>query len=103
MVDISSIGNTQNQANKITERNSTRGAESKSAETSSNSSASSDRLEISAGAKQASAVGRLANLAQASQDVRPEAVAQAKEKIEKGEFEGIEVSRETARKMLGLS
>ncbi|MBN2325721.1 MAG: flagellar biosynthesis anti-sigma factor FlgM [Candidatus Omnitrophica bacterium] len=103
MVDISGIGNTQNQANKITERSSTRSGGSKSNEASSSSSAASDRLEISAGAKQAGAVQRLTSLAQTSQDVRPEAVAQAREKLEKGEYEGVEVSRETAKKILGAT
>ena len=103
MVDILGINATQNQANRVTEKSSARGTSSKTSASSSSSSASTgDRIEISAGAKEASAVRRLVGLAQTEPDVRPEAVAQAKEKLANGEFNGAEVSRETAKKILGL-
>ncbi len=101
MVDIVGLNSTQNQINRITERATTRVASAKSKETSSASSPS-DRIEISAGAKEASIVRRLVGVAQAEPDVRPDAVAQAKERLANGQYQGIEVSRETAKKILGM-
>lgn len=102
MVDIVGINTTQHQA-RVSERSSARNIGSKSSETSSSSSSSGDRIEISAGAKEASAVRRLVGLAQAEPDVRPQAIAQAKERLANGEFEGIDVSRQTAKKILGIT
>ena len=59
--------------------------------------------EISAGAKEAHTVGRLVQSARSQPEVRAEAVARAKEKLENGEYEGVVVSRETAKKILGLT
>lgn len=105
MVDILGISTTQNQASRVSERSSTRSVSSKtstSSESSSSSASSGDRIEISAGAKEASAVRRLVSIAQAEPDVRPDAVAQAKERLARGEYDGVEVSRQTAKKILGV-
>lgn len=104
MVDIVGISTTQNQANRVAERGSTRGVSSKSSSSSESSSSSGtgDRIEISAGAKEASLVQRLVGLAQSEPDTRPEAVERAKEKLANGEFEGTEVSRQAAKKILGV-
>jgi anti-sigma28 factor (negative regulator of flagellin synthesis) len=103
MVDIVGINSAQNHANRVTERGSAKNVGSKTRESSSSSSSSSgDRIEISAGAKEASAVSRLMGLAQAEPDVRPEAVAEAREKLANGEFEGLDVSRDAAKKILGV-
>ncbi len=103
MVDILGINTTQTQASRVSERSSTRSASTKSTRDSGSSPSSGDRIEISAGAKEASAVRRLVSIAQAEPDVRPEAVAQAKERLANGEFSGVEVSRQAAKKILGVS
>ncbi len=100
MVDIVGINTTNQQTNRVSGTPS-KGNVSKGRESNS-TNATGDRIEISAGAKEAQSVKRLVSSAQAEPDFRPEAVAAAKEKLEKGEFDGIEVSRQTARKILGF-
>jgi anti-sigma28 factor (negative regulator of flagellin synthesis) len=102
MVDITGIGSQPNQPNRVTERSVAKTSASKSKE-SPNATSTGDRVEISAGAKEAHTLGRLVSVAQAQPEVRPEAVAKAKEKLENGAYQGVEVSRETARKILGFS
>ncbi len=102
MVDIVGINSAQNHANRVTERASSKNIGTKTRESNSSAPSSGDRIEISAGAKEASAVSRLIGLAQAEPDVRPEAVAQAREKLASGQFEGLDVSRNAAKKILGV-
>lgn len=99
MVDIVGINST-NQPNRVSDRPAAKNASK--AKESPSSSSQSDRIEISAGRREADAVRRLVQLAQAEPDIRAEAVAQAKEKLANGEYEGREVSRETAKSILGL-
>lgn len=101
MVDIVGINSTSNQPNKVTERGSSKTTSSKMKDTPS-SSPVGDRIEISANAKEASTIGRLVDLAQSESDIRPEEVEKARERLENGEYNGIEISRQTAKKMLGI-
>ncbi|RJP31964.1 MAG: flagellar biosynthesis anti-sigma factor FlgM [Candidatus Omnitrophota bacterium] len=104
MVDIVGINNTAQQANRIAERSTSKSPGTRGKETSSApSSSSGDRIEISAGAKEAQVVKKLVAAAQAEPDVRPEAVNAAKERLENGGYDGIEVSRQTAKKILGIN
>jgi anti-sigma28 factor (negative regulator of flagellin synthesis) len=100
MVDIVGISSSS-QTNRVSDRPSAKGSAAKVKSTSSPSS-QSDRIDISAGKREADAVKRLVSLAQSGSDIRPEAVTQAKEKLANGEYEGIEVSRETAKRILGI-
>lgn len=103
MVDISGINSSNNQLNRVTDRSGNRaGGVSKNKADSPGATSQSDRIEISASAKEASAITRLVSSAQSEPDIRPEAVAQAKAKLESGGFEGVEVSRQAARKILGI-
>ena len=99
MVDIVGIGSS-NQPNRVSDRPAAKNASK--AKESTSSSSQSDRIEISAGRKEADVVKRLVNLAQSEPDIRAEAVAQAKERLANGEYEGREVSRETAKRILGI-
>ena len=100
MVDIRSIGNLQPQP-RVTERSGgSSAAASKKAAASEPSQ--SDSVEISAGAKEAQVASRLVESAQSSPDIRPEAVQRARETLERGGYDGVEVSREAAKNILGL-
>ncbi len=101
MVDIVGINNTTQQTNRISDRSTSKSTSTKSKESSSTPSAG-DRIEISAGAKEAQVVKKLVAAAQAEPDVRPEAVAAAKERLQNGEYDGVDVSRQTAKKILGI-
>ncbi len=101
MVDIVGINNTTQQANKIADRSASKSAASKSKEATVAPS-TGDRIEISAGVKEAQAVKRLVAAAQSEPDVRPEAVATAKERLQNGEYNGVEASRTAAKKILGM-
>lgn len=103
MVDIFGINSTPNQPNRVTDRPVSKASSSKTKETTSSSSTtSSDRIEISSGAKEAQSINRLITVAQAQPEVRADAVARAKERLENGEYKGVEVSRQAARRILGL-
>ncbi|MGI6458460.1 MAG: flagellar biosynthesis anti-sigma factor FlgM [bacterium] len=102
MVDITGVNSQPNQPNRIENRSVSKSSASKSKESSTSGSAG-DRIEISADAKEAHTVGRLVQSARSQPEVRAEAVARAKEKLENGEYEGVVVSRETAKKILGLT
>lgn len=101
MVDIVGLNTTTQNAARIADRANARASSSKGKENS--SAVAGDRIEISAGAKEAQSIKRLVSAAQAEPDFRPEAVSKAREKVENGELDGIEVSRQTARKILGIS
>ena len=102
MVDIVGINSTNNQVNRVADRSVAKVSSSKGREPDSSSAEVGDRIEISAGAKEASVLTRLVSSAQAEPDVRPEAVSRAKEKLDSGGFNGIEVSRQAAKKILGI-
>ncbi|MFB3787284.1 MAG: flagellar biosynthesis anti-sigma factor FlgM [bacterium] len=101
MVDLTGINTQANQANRVTERAVSKGTGAKANEPAATPSPT-DRIEISAGAKEAQTISNLVQLAQAESDMRPAVVAQAKEKLEQGEYEGIEASRQAAQKILGV-
>lgn len=101
MVDITGVNSSNLQPNRVTDRSSTRSSSSSSSGTT-GSSSTGDRIEISSGARQASSLRSLVQTAQAEPDVRPEAVAQARERLESGGYQGAEVSREAAKKILGF-
>ena len=100
-MSITGVNNTPNQPNRVTERGGvTRNSDVKSKEVqSTSSSTNSDSIEISAGAKEAGTVQRLTQSAQTSPDIRVDVVAAAKEKLANGEYEGVEISRQTAEKL----
>ncbi|MDX9753374.1 MAG: flagellar biosynthesis anti-sigma factor FlgM [bacterium] len=100
MVDIVGLGSATHQPNRISDRPAAKGSAAKGKD--SVSVSAGDRIEISAGRKEADAVNRLVQMAQSEPEVRAEAVARAKEKLANGEYEGIEVSRATAKKILGI-
>lgn len=104
MVDIVGINSSSNQPNRVSDRSQVgKSGGQKARETgSSSSSAPTDRIEISAGVREAGVLNRLVQTAQAQPEVRAEAVAAAKEKLANGEFEGVEVSRNAAKKILGF-
>ncbi|MFH1737462.1 MAG: flagellar biosynthesis anti-sigma factor FlgM, partial [bacterium] len=100
-VDIRSIGNLQPQP-RVTERSGGSSAAASKKAVAGEPSSQSDSVEISTGAKEAQAVSRLVGSAQSSPDIRPEAVQRARETLERGGYEGVEVSREAAKNILGL-
>lgn len=99
MVDISGINPSNLQPNRVTDRVSGRG--NAPARQDSVSTSTGDRIEISTGAREVSTLRRLVQTAQSQSDIRPEAVARAKEKLDNGEYEGVEVSRSAAQRILG--
>ncbi len=101
MVDITGVNTSSNQPNRITERSISRAGGSKSKNVSSSATAG-DRVDISAGVKEADTVKKLVQSAQSQPEIRPELVAAVKERLERGEYEGVEVSRQTAKKILGI-
>ncbi len=101
MVDLTGINTQANQANRVTERPAPKGTSAKSNEPAATPSPT-DRIEISAGAKEAQTVSNLVQLAQAESDIRPSVVTQAREKLEQGGYDGLEASRQAAKKILGL-
>jgi len=101
MVDIVGINTTTQQTNRVSSRATAKSEAAKAPEAKSTAS-SGDRIDISAGVQQMQSVKRLVAAAQAEPDYRPEAVSRAKERLDNGEYEGVEVSRQTARKILGL-
>jgi anti-sigma28 factor (negative regulator of flagellin synthesis) len=101
MVDLTGVNAQSNQANRVTERAAAKSGGTKAKEPAA-MAPPTDRIEISAGAKEAQTISHLVQLAQAEPEIRPEAVAQAKEKLAQGGYEGIEVSRQTAKKILGM-
>ncbi|MBZ0258939.1 flagellar biosynthesis anti-sigma factor FlgM [bacterium] len=103
MVDIVGINSSANHPNRVGDRGSVAKGSSSQAKETSSTTTNSDRIEISAGARQVGVLSRLVKTAQAEPNVRADAVARAKEKLENGEFEGVEVSRDAAKKILGVS
>ena len=102
MVDIVGVNSSTTQPARVSDRSVAKGGSAKS-KGESVSSASSDRLDISTGGKEVkSVVDRLIVTAQAEPDIRPEEVSRAKERLDNGDYNGIEVSRQTAKKILGL-
>ncbi len=101
MVDITGIGNQPVQSGRAAERSSSssRSRDGVAASVSSSSSAS-DSVEISAAAKESQTVSRLVGAVKSSPDVRAEAVAQAKQTLADGGFEGRNVSRQAAENIL---
>ncbi|MBI1387363.1 MAG: hypothetical protein GC154_02815 [bacterium] len=102
MVDLSSIQPSSNRPNQISERSVSKTSSNRAKESSSTPSTSTDRIEISAGAREAGVLNRLVKSAQSEPDVRVDAVEQARQRLANGEYEGVEVSRETAKKILGF-
>ena len=102
MVDIVGINSTTQLTNRVSDRTASKSASSKTKE-SSTTVVSGDRIEISAGAKEAQVVKKLVAAAQAEPDVRPDAVAAAKERLTNGGYDGVGVSRQAAMKILGIS
>ena len=102
MVDIVRINSSGSQVNRIPDRASPKASEAK-ASSGSSSSLPTDTLDIGTGAREASIVKRLISIAQSEPNVRAEAIAVAKEKLSNGDFEGIEVSRDTAKRILGIT
>ncbi len=101
MVDITGINATPQQANRVSGRTANKTDAAKNTEAVSAVNGG-DRIEISAGAKEAQTVQKLVSSAQSEPDVRPEAVARAKERLENGEYEGVDVSRQAAKNILGV-
>lgn len=102
MVDITRIDNQTVQSTRSAERtNASSRAKSSSASTSS-SNVTTDSVEISAAAKEGQTVARLVSAAKAEPSVRADAVEKAKDTLAKGGFEGREVSRKTAEKILDM-
>lgn len=102
MVDIVGLSSSTQQTNRITDRPAAKSSAARAKESTS-SPARGDQIDISTGRKEAVTVSRLILAAQAEPDIRAEEVARAKEKLDNGEYEGREVSRQTAKKILGLS
>ncbi len=103
MVDIVGINSSANQPNRVGGRDNVAKGSSSEAKSSSSTTPASDRIDISAGARQVGVLSRLVKTAQAEPNVRADAIARAKEKLENGEFEGVDVSRDAAKKILGVS
>ena len=101
MVDIVGISSSTQQTNRITDRPAAKASAARAKESS--SSTRGDQIDISTGRREAVTVSRMIKAAQAEPDVRAEEVARAKEKLENGEYDGTDVSRATAKKILGLS
>lgn len=101
MVDIVRINSTGSQVNKIPDRPATKSVESKSS--SATSAPQTDTIELGAGAREASVVSRLVSSAQASPNVRADAVAAAKEKLANGEFNTRAAFEGAAKGILGIS
>jgi hypothetical protein len=58
-----------------------------------------DKVEIAATAAKASEVARVADLAKASPDIRPDVVERARQRLESGEYLTEEVTRRVAEKI----
>ncbi len=101
MVDIGVIGN-QFQPNRVTERSTGSSGVTSKKSASAAKSTTKDSVEISSDAKEAQNVVRLVKAARSSPDVRTDAVERARETLAKGGYDGVEVSREAAKNMLGL-
>lgn len=101
MVDLIGINSNNLNPNRVQDRSSARSSEVKR-DTANTGNTSSDRIEISSGARDMSALRNLVQTAQAQPEVRTEAVEKARQKLENGEFNGVEVSREAAKNILGV-
>ena len=101
MVDIRSIGNLPPQT-RVPERTGAPSVTSTKKAAVTESAPSSDSVQISQGAKEAQVVSRLVSDAKSTPDIRPEVVQKARETLERGGYDGVEVSREAARNILGL-
>lgn len=102
MVDIVRINSSGNQINRVQDRPAARSSESTSS-SSSSSAPQTDTIDIGAGAREASVVQRLVASAQASPNVRAEAVAAAKAKLANGEFNTREAFQGAAKGILGIA
>lgn len=101
MVDIVRI-NSGNQVSRIPDRPAAKSTESTSS-SSTFSAPQTDTIDIGAGAREASVVQRLVAAAQASPNVRADAVAAAKEKLANGEFNTRAAFEGAAKGILGIA
>jgi len=101
MVDIVGVNNSTTQPSRVSDRTVAKTNAARKREDTVSTTAS-DRLDISAGVKEAQVVKRLVQTAQTEPDIRPEEVSRAKERLDNGEYNGVEVSRQTAKKILGF-